>query len=82
MPRPVVSCHSNLLHLFPFSLPYGGFVTRTTGAFGSRGSYGYFWASGANSGVNARYLVFVGAGVWPEYNNYKTLGFSVRCLAQ
>ena len=55
---------------------------RTTGAFNGRGSDGYFWSSGANSGVGARYLAFNGAGVWPENGNYKTSGFSVRCLAQ
>ena len=54
---------------------------RTTGAFVSRGSDGYFWSSGAYSGVLARRLYFRGADVWPEINNYKTNGFSVRCLA-
>ncbi|MBR3263878.1 hypothetical protein IKF94_01415 [Candidatus Saccharibacteria bacterium] len=57
-------------------------MNRTTGAFNNRGSYGSFWTSGANSGVYARYLRFYGAYVWPEYNAYKTGGFSVRCLAQ
>ena len=55
---------------------------RTTGAFGNRGSGGYFWVSGANSGVNARDLNFNGAYVLPEDGSYKTGGFSVRCLAQ
>ena len=73
---------NNLLHLFPFSLPYGGGVNRTTGAFLSRGSDGYFWTSGAGSGVDARGLYFYGAAVWPESGHYKTYGFSVRCLAQ
>ena len=57
-------------------------MDRATGAFGRRGSNGYFWSSGANSGVYARYLDFSGAYVWPENNYYKTYGFSVRCLAQ
>ncbi|MBR3264302.1 hypothetical protein IKF94_03715 [Candidatus Saccharibacteria bacterium] len=72
---------NNLLHLFPFSLPYGGHVYPTTGAFYNRGSSGYFWSSGANSGVNARYLLFYGALVWPESYYYKTNGFSVRFAA-
>ena len=71
---------NNLLHLFPFSLPYGGNVNRTTGAFGSRGSGGNFGSSGAYSGVIARGLDFYGASVWPENHYYKTYGFSVRCL--
>ena len=55
---------------------------RATGAFSTRGSDGYFWTSGANSGVDARALLFYGAGVWPGYYYYKTNGFSVRCLVQ
>ena len=57
-------------------------MDRTTGAFNTRGSYGNFWTSGANSSVDARYLYFYDAYVWPEYNRYKTGGFSVRCLAK
>ena len=58
-------------------------MSRTTGAFSARDSYGLFWTSGANSGINARDLEFFGARVWPESNDYyKTVGFSVRCLAQ
>ena len=57
-------------------------MRRTTGAFDARGSHGYFWTSGAYSGVGARTLRFTGAAVWPENNDYyKTVGFSVRCLA-
>ena len=73
---------NNLLHLFPFSLPYGGYVRRTSGAFGSRGSYGHFSIPGAYSGVSARNLAFGGASVKPEDSRYRTDGFSVRCLAQ
>ncbi|MBR3264190.1 hypothetical protein IKF94_03110 [Candidatus Saccharibacteria bacterium] len=57
-------------------------MSRASGAIGARGSNGSFWTSGADSGVNARYLDFHGANVWPENSYYKTLGFSVRCLAQ
>ncbi|MBR3264192.1 hypothetical protein IKF94_03120 [Candidatus Saccharibacteria bacterium] len=74
--------NNNLLHLFPFSLPYGGYVYRATGTFVRRSSGGYFWASGAYSGVFARSLSFTGADVWPENGSYKTSGFSVRCLAK
>ena len=73
---------NNLLHLFPFSLPYGGYVGRSTGAFNSRGLAGDFWTSGADSGVYARSLNFYGAGVWPEYDFYRTYGFSARCIKQ
>ena len=72
---------NNLLHQFPFSLPYGGNVARTSGGWSSRSTGGYFWSEGANSGSFARRLAFYGAGVGPESNDYKTYGFPVRCVA-
>ena len=72
---------NNLLHQFPFSLPYGGSVYRTTGGWDARSAYGAFWSEGAASGSNARYLSFYGAYVWPENGSYKTNGFPVRCIA-
>ena len=72
---------NNLLHQFPFSLPYGGYVNRTTGGWGNRSTHGYFWSEGANSGSLARYLDFYGATVRPEDNYYKTYGYPVRCVA-
>ena len=72
---------NNLLHKFPFSLPYGGDVHRTTGGWSVRSTGGYFWSEGANSGSYARYLDFGGVYVWPEGDNYKTFGFPVRCVA-
>ena len=72
---------NNLLHQFPFSLPYGGYINRTTGDWYNRGTNGVFWSEGANSATNARYLYFGGVGVWPEDNHYKTNGFPVRCVA-
>ena len=72
---------NNLLHKFPFSLPYGGFVTRSTGGWSYRSMYGLFWSEGASSGSYARDLYFDGVNVWPEYNTSKTNGFSLRCVA-
>ena len=71
---------NNLLHQFPFSLPYGGNVGRTTGGWRDRSTYGYFWSEGANSGSGARGLNFGDAYVYPEYNYYKTSGFPIRCV--
>ena len=73
---------NNLLHKFPFSLPYEGYIDRTTGGWGSRGTYGFFWSEGASSDAYARYLSFSGVDVWPENGYYKTYGFPVRCVAK
>ena len=73
---------NNLLHQFPFSLPYGGGVSRPTGGWYGRSTNGYFWSEGAYSGSNARYLAFGGAYVNPEDDHYKTTGFPVRCVAK
>ena len=72
---------NNLLHKFPFSLPYGGNVYRTPGGWADRSTYGGFWSEGAYSGSSVRGLSFVGASVSPENYYYKTLGFPVRCVA-
>ena len=73
---------NNLLHKFPFSLPYGGYVDRTTGGWNDRSTSGAFWSEGANSGSGARDLYFSGVNVWPGNNYYKTAGFPVRCVAK
>ena len=73
---------NNLLHQFPFSLPYGGNVSRTTGDWNNRSTSGFFWSEGAGSAASARDLNFNGVDVWPELSNYKTIGFPVRCVAK
>ena len=73
---------NNLLHQFPFSLPYGGNVYRTTGGWRGRSTDGFFWSEGADSGSYARYLGFYGANVYPESSFYKTPGLTVRCVAE
>ena len=73
---------NNLLHKFPFSLPYGGFIVRTAGGWVNRGTSGLFWSEGAYSATNARLLSFDGVDVWPENNTYKANGFPVRCVTK
>ena len=70
------------LHAFPFSVPYSGYASRSTGTFGDQGRYGVFWSAGAASDIAARYLSFSGVLLNPSYDSYKTSGFSVRCLAK
>ena len=73
---------NNTLHGFPFSLPYSGNVHRGSGSTVLRGADGYFWSAAPSSSTNSRRLLFYGTAVWPEGSDYRTLGFSVRCVAQ
>jgi uncharacterized protein (TIGR02145 family) len=53
----------------------------TNGAFGNRGTFGYWWSSSETSATNAHYrsLHSSPAGVRRHSRN-KAFGFSVRCL--
>ena len=70
------------LHAFPFSLPYSGYVRRILGATRAQATGGYFWSAAPTSTTNSRYLAFHGTGVWPEHGDYRTQGFSVRCVSE
>ena len=71
---------NDILHKFPFSLPYSGYVNRDSGATVYQGTYGLWWSAGSNSSTYARYLAIGGNNTNPEHDNYKTHGFSVRCV--
>ena len=73
---------NDILHQFPFSLPYSGFVYRESGATVLQGTNGRWWSAGSNSSTGARDLYIYGNYTYPESDGYKTLGFSVRCVAQ
>ena len=70
---------NDILHKFPFSLPYSGYVYRTDGKVDNQGTNGDFWLAGSDSATAARTLNYYGNYTSPEYSNYKTHGFSVRC---
>ncbi|MBQ3271288.1 hypothetical protein IJH10_01640 [Candidatus Saccharibacteria bacterium] len=67
---------------FPFSLPYSGNVNRESGATVNQATNGNFWSAAPSSTTNSRNLNFNGTNVWPENDNYRTNGFSVRCVAR
>ena len=71
---------NDILHKFPFSLPYSGNVNRGDGKVDNQGMYGDFWSAGSDSATSARYLYYYGNYTYPENSNYKTLGLSVRCV--
>ena len=73
---------NDILHQFPFSLPYSGRVYSVSGATVEHGTLGLWWSQGANSNIYARYLAIGGNYTGPEDNNYKTHGLSVRCVAK
>lgn len=61
-------------------LPAAGYRFYTDGTLFYRGSIGYYWSSsGATS--NAYFLFFISSSV-TVYNGSRTLGFSVRCVAE
>ena len=45
-----------------------------------QGSDGYFWASTYRSNNNMRYLSVIASSVYPQNSNYRSSGFSVRCV--
>ena len=44
----------------------------------NRGGDGDYWSASFYSAVYARYLVFYGGGVYPQNNDYRYYGFTVR----
>ena len=71
---------NDILHKFPFSLPYSGYVNRVDGKVDNQGTNGYFWSAGSDSSTYARYLNYRGNYTYPEGSYYKTDGYSVRCV--
>ena len=71
---------NDILHKFPFSLPYSGFVGRTDGKVDAQGTDGHFWSAGSDSTTSARYLTITSNYTYPELSGYKTYGLSVRCV--
>ena len=69
---------NDILHKFPFSLPYSGYVNRVDGKVDNQGTNGYFWSAGSDSSTYARYLYVNGNDTDPVHDYYKTNGLSVR----
>ena len=58
--------------------PAAGYYDGTT--LNDRGSRGLYWSSSFYSATDAYYLYFNSAGVYPQYYNYRRLGFTVRAV--
>jgi len=48
----------------------------------NQGTYGFYWSSTAYSANYAYYLYLNSSSVSPANDNYKYIGFTVRCVAQ
>jgi len=63
------------------TLPAAGSRNSTNGALRNRGLLGYYWSS-TELGSNAYSLLFSISNVLPANDNYRSDGFSVRCIAE
>lgn len=59
--------------------PAAGYRFNSGGTLYSTGSSGYYWSSSANSTSSGYYLTF-NSGYAYRNSNYRTFGFSVRCV--
>jgi uncharacterized protein (TIGR02145 family) len=75
---------NNILHDFPFSLPYSGDVWWEMGTIEAQGGASAFWTAGAKTQTKSQTLAFGGGtNVWNSYNgDIRLNGFSVRCVAK
>ncbi|MBR2726073.1 hypothetical protein IKE87_02295, partial [Candidatus Saccharibacteria bacterium] len=65
----------------PLNFNRPGYYGWSSGALGSRGTYGYFWSSVGYSSTSAHHLSFGSSGFYPHDGYSKGYGFSVRCVA-
>ena len=64
----------------PMLFTRAGFYS--SGSLSYSGSFGYYWSATAYSSSSDAYnFVYYTSYTYPQYNAYKYLGFSVRCLA-
>jgi uncharacterized protein (TIGR02145 family) len=63
------------------TLPAAGYRSSTSGALDARGSSGFYWSS-AEVGSNGYYISFNSSTVHPVNHQTRTLGFSLRCIAE
>ena len=54
----------------------------STGTLNNNGTNGYYWSSVQYDSNNAYDMNFNNGSLNPNNNNYKTNGFSVRCVRQ
>jgi len=60
-------------------IPFAGYRYNSSAGVNFQGSYGYYWSSSRYNADNAYYLRFSSSALLP-LNDYRALGFSVRCF--
>ena len=63
------------------TLPAAGYRSSASGALVNRGGSGFYWSS-TEIGINAYFLIFGSSFVIPANFDNRTIGFSVRCIAE
>ncbi len=61
-------------------LPAAGYRSYSSGTPYTQGASGYYWSSTPTSGASGYYLYFYSGYVYPSGYNYRSDGFSVRCV--
>jgi prepilin-type N-terminal cleavage/methylation domain-containing protein len=64
---------------FDLKLPFAGYRNRYDSLVYYQGSGGYYWSSSSRS-VGASRLYLSSSDVTPQGNNYRAIGYSVRCF--
>jgi hypothetical protein len=62
-------------------MPAAGYRTNSDGTLNYRGNFGYYWSS-TEFGSFAWDLYFFNGNAGTSYGYYRTLGLSVRCVAE
>ncbi len=65
----------------PYRFTYAGYINRGGGAFNNETSIGAWWSRTTYDKDFSYYLHTNVSNVWLGWNNYRSLGLSVRCLA-
>lgn len=61
-------------------LPFAGGRNYSSAGVENQGSYGLYWSSSRYDTNNAYRLSFRSTALYPQNNNYRAYGFSVRCF--
>ena len=63
-------------------LYFARFGNITNGKSNFLGDYGMYQTDRYNGGNNSRRFIFNSSDIWPDNSHYKSVGYSVRCLAE
>ena len=66
----------------PLNFLRTGYYERSYGYIYGRVTDGLWWSTTAGSATLGRYLNTFPTGVFPQGNNYRGLGFAVRCVVR